>query len=47
MLEISSSASWFEASWEISSSASWYKTLPLAEKQQFINLITPKKYIEG
>jgi len=47
MLEISSSNTWYKASWEISSSASWYKTLPLAEKQQFINLITPKKYIEG
>jgi len=23
--------------------ASWYKDLPLVEKQQFINLITPKK----
>jgi len=27
----------------ISSSTSWYKDLTLVEKQQFINLITPKK----
>jgi len=30
-----------------SAPVSWYKTLPLAEKQQFINLITPEKNIEA